>query len=207
MLYNITNIESEKLDQLLQTAEEKVDLSNYYYQENFFSQEEIDKIINQTESKTYRATTFSGSNESFRKSNIAWINPFEDNIDNSWLFKKIAELTFAANNQIYGFDIYGMFESIQYTVYDGSEEGFYCAHVDHGKNYYKRKLSVVVQLSDPANYSGGDLLLHTKSSPHVMPKGLGTTVIFPSWMLHEVTPVTGGVRRSLVSWVSGPPFK
>jgi PKHD-type hydroxylase len=31
--------------------------------------------------------------------------------------------------------------------------------------------------------------------------------LFPSFVLHRVTPVTKGTRYSLVAWVSGPPFK
>jgi len=207
MLYNITNVDSEVLRTQLEEKEKPLDLSNYYFNKNFLSQPEINSIINIAEHKTHRATTFSGSSDEKRKSNISWIAPQEENLDNSWLFKKIANLAYAANEHMYKFDIYGMYEALQYTVYDGSEDGFYCAHVDHGKNFYKRKLSIVIQLSDPSEYEGGDLLTITSDSPKAMPKGLGMAVIFPSWMLHEVTPVTKGTRRSLVCWISGPPFK
>lgn len=207
MLYNITNVDSQILRTQLEEKEEPIDLSNYYHHQNFLSQSEINSIVNIAEHKTHRATTFSGASDEKRKSNISWIAPQEENLDNSWVFRKIAKLAYAANEHMYKFDIYGMYEALQYTVYDGSEDGFYCAHVDHGKNFYKRKLSIVIQLSDPSEYEGGDLLTITSDSAQPMPKGLGMAIIFPSWMLHEVTPVTKGTRRSLVCWISGPPFK
>lgn len=207
MIYNFSGKPDHEIDNELMVAEENIDQSNYFVANHYFNKQEVDKIIEQNDPQTFKATTFSGSNDDFRKSNIKWINGFENGIDNIWIFKKISELAFGANDALFKFSIYGMFEGIQYTVYDGTENGFYCAHVDHGINYYKRKISIVVQLSDPNEYEGGDLLLHTKNKPYPIPKGFGTCVAFPSWMLHEVTPVTSGTRRTLVCWVSGPPFK
>ena len=40
-----------------------------------------------------------------------------------------------------------------------------------------------------------------------MRKQIGDLVVFPSYVLHEVTPVTKGERNSLVCWVTGPSFK
>jgi PKHD-type hydroxylase len=35
----------------------------------------------------------------------------------------------------------------------------------------------------------------------------GRLIIFPSYLLHKVTPIKSGTRRSLVTWVNGPHFK
>ena len=207
MIYNFSGRPDYEIDSELTQAEENIDHANYYRFSNSFSADEIKKIISENDPDTFRATTFSGQNNDFRRSNIKWINRFETNVNNTWIFERIAQLVQTANKEIYHFSLYGMFEGIQYTVYDGTEDGFYCAHVDHGKNYYKRKISVVIQLTDPSEYEGGDLLIHTRNQPFAVPKGLGTCITFPSWMLHEVTPVTSGTRRTLVCWVSGPPFK
>jgi PKHD-type hydroxylase len=64
-----------------------------------------------------------------------------------------------------------------------------------------------VQLSDPSDYEGGDLLLHISADPKKAPKNQGQVILFPSHTLHEVTPVTKGIRYSLVAWVTGPKFK
>ena len=207
MHFSIINDQGADLDAVLQEMEDRVDHNQFYQFENSLTQDEINKIIKENELSTHRATTFSGSSDSIRKRDINWIEKEKNGIDNTWLFQRIANMTVEANTRLFNFNLFGMFEGLQYTVYNGNEDGFYCKHVDHGKNFYKRKISVVIQLSDPDSYEGGDLLTHTADSATVMPRGLGTTILFPSWMLHEVTPVTKGIRRSLDCWVSGPPFQ
>jgi PKHD-type hydroxylase len=70
-----------------------------------------------------------------------------------------------------------------------------------------RKLSFTVQLSDTKDYKGGDLVFHYKSQPVKAYREKGMVVVFPSTMLHEVTPVKKGTRYSLVGWVAGPRFR
>ena len=50
-------------------------------------------------------------------------------------------------------------------------------------------------------------MLFRSDSPEYMPREQGQIIVFPSYTLHEVTPITKGTRYSLVSWVSGPSFK
>lgn len=76
-----------------------------------------------------------------------------------------------------------------------------------------RKLSVAVNLSDPADYQGGDLLFKDTYGMEVVDEDLrvairqqGSVVVFPAYTPHTVTAVTEGIRCSLVSWVLGPPF-
>ena len=78
----------------------------------------------------------------------------------------------------------------------------------------RRKLSMVIQLTDPTEYEGGSLELDTKQiggkdkQPNADNlKQLGTTIIFPSFLRHRVTPVTEGKRYSLVCWYEGSPFR
>ena len=37
--------------------------------------------------------------------------------------------------------------------------------------------------------------------------GIGDAVFFPSWVSHAVKPVESGTRESIVSWISGQPFR
>ena len=48
--------------------------------------------------------------------------------------------------------------------------------------------------------------LPTKNDPGVL-KVRGSVNYFPSYMLHEVTPLERGTRYALVGWVNGPAFK
>ena len=60
-----------------------------------------------------------------------------------------------------------------------------------------------MQLSDPADYDGGELELKNSTRTLVAPRAQGTLIVFPSFLLHRVAPVTRGTRRSLVGWASG----
>jgi len=74
-------------------------------------------------------------------------------------------------------------------------------------NFNIRKLSVSLQLNKSKDYEGGDLNLYYNNNPIKMLREQGTLIVFPSYTLHEVTPITKGERNSLVAWVSGKQFK
>ena len=69
-----------------------------------------------------------------------------------------------------------------------------------------RKISMTILLSDPKEFKGGDLEFMTQGNkpPHLIQ---GQAVFFASFIRHRVAKVTKGVRRSLVMWFNGPPFK
>jgi PKHD-type hydroxylase len=111
------------------------------------------------------------------------------------------------NAQYFRFDFTGFGEQLKLTNYDHSENGMYGWHTDHGSIHVSRKLSMSVQLTDPADYQGGNLQIKTSEEAQNIPKKRGLIAIFPSYILHQVTPVTRGSRQSLVAWISGPAFK
>jgi PKHD-type hydroxylase len=126
--------------------------------------------------------------------------------DTEWVFKKLAHIASSLNSQYYRFDLTGFGEGLQLTHYDQAESGMYGWHQDYGGGM-SRKLSLVLQLSDPANYEGGNLQVMTSGNPINVRKQRGLVAVFPAYVLHQVTPVTQGNRQSLVAWVSGPAFK
>jgi PKHD-type hydroxylase len=135
--------------------------------------------------------------------------------DTAWLYEKITRLVQAANAH-YQFELSGLLEALQVIRYDTPENigasvpGHYDWHQDFGGGYMaRRKLSLVAQLSDPAEYDGCRL---TIMDPH--PRELagpyierGAGVIFPSWTPHSVSNITRGCRYALVAWVHGSPFR
>lgn len=140
-----------------------------------------------------------------RRSPIAWIR--SDVQSNRWIFERLTNHIVGINKQFFNYDLTDI-QSLQFTRYDGSEGGFYGKHIDMMyQGTGTRKLSVSVQLSDGGDYEGGDLLLHTRDDPERPFKQQGTGIFFPSWTLHEVSPVTKGIRYSLVAWIQGPRFK
>ena len=89
-------------------------------------------------------------------------------------------------------------------------QNYYDWHVDIGPTFASyRKLSMVIQLSNPEEYEGGDLqifdpIVSDENFPYKsVPKKKGSIIVFPSFLPHRVTPVTGGIRKSLVWWVGG----
>ena len=121
-------------------------------------------------------------------------------------------------------------ESMQYTQYGVGQ--FYSWHNDAGiAGAYKpatvgnrsdglaqdfvnenielvRKLSFVLQLSDPDDYEGGNLqLLDESGASYFAPRKRGTVILFDSRTQHRVLPVKSGLRKSIVGWTVGPRWK
>ena len=139
-----------------------------------------------------------------RKCKLSWIGPSPES---EWLFRKLTDLVVEANKSFFNFDLSGFEEGLQFTIYDGNED-MYKAHTDASYGGTLRKLSLVIQLSDPEEYEGGDLYLYPGGlSPDIIKKKKGMVTLFPSWVVHSVQPVTSGKRYSLVVWVNGPQFK
>jgi PKHD-type hydroxylase len=83
---------------------------------------------------------------------------------------------------------------------------FYMAHTDWSVNNNKRKLSMSIQLSPPDDYKGGEVLIHAGPESLSISKEQGVGVVWPSWLLHESTPLMSGERWVLVAWAEGQPF-
>ena len=179
---------------------------------NAFSEEEIQNIINSGEKRNPTSAFLDKGDEntSIRNSRTSWLN-FSS--DTAWLYEKLAYIARQLNGQFYKFDLYGFSEDMQYTVYDGSFEksGHYTWHQDSGvglnTDLPPRKLTMVVQLSGPDEYEGGDLQIMTGPKEETVEKCKGRVVIFPSYHMHRVTDVISGTRRSLVVWITGPAFR
>lgn len=119
-----------------------------------------------------------------------------------WAFARLAG--FIQRHADYGFELREIELPIKvqrYTVGD-----FHDWHVDLGA-HAGRKLGLTVQLSDPDAYEGGDLRLFDPPSHRSALRERGAATCFPSFLPHEVTPVTSGVRFSLTAWVMGPRFR
>ncbi len=135
----------------------------------------------------------------YRVSDIAWL---ANNPKTSWVFDRIADLAIKANSEMWNFDIWDFQDDLQYTSYYGNG-GHYDWHADLGAGISNRKLSIVLQLSNSDEYEGGDLQMNTGGSILNIPREKGLICFFPSFVLHRVTPLSSGLRRSLVTWLCG----
>jgi PKHD-type hydroxylase len=111
------------------------------------------------------------------------------------------------NDKVWQFDLRGFSEDFQYTVYHGSEGGHYDWHVDLGDLAKLRKLSLSLQLTDASAYEGCELQIHDGRRVETAPRERGTVIVFPSYVLHRVTPITRGIRKAVVVWTTGPKFR
>ena len=177
--------------------------------ENGFTEQELNWLQEQAQKAEQRAQAGGMKDEAqlmqVRRSQVSWLKKEQDT---AWVFEKLGHIASSLNAQYYRFDLTGFGEPIQLTNYDQSEQGMYGWHVDYGgKISPSRKLSLVLQLTDPSQYEGGNLQVLISGQPQTVRKQRGLVAAFPSYVLHQVTPVTSGSRQSLVAWVSGPAFK
>lgn len=182
-------------------------VQTWAYWDNLFSKVECEKIIEIGNSRLTETAgvgvTAGVVNKEIRDSKVAWLYPVDDT---AWVFQRVTAAVQSLNQQFFNFDLYGMVEGFQFTKYE-APSGYYGLHADRGLGITPRKLSVTIQLNDNADFEGGNLSLYEGNKPTEPPMHQGKLVIFPSYVLHEVKPVTKGIRYSLVCWITGKPFK
>jgi len=178
-------------------------------EKNFLSDIAIDKFFKFIKDLPYKEAEIHSQEDTdnHRSSKIKWI-PHEDPFIE--LYFKCRDYIGNQNSYHWKFDIDSGWENFQYTEYRSDTKGHYDWHVDIGPTFASyRKLSMVIQLSNPEEYEGGDLQLFDpiasdENFPYKsVPKKKGSIIVFPSFLPHRVTPVTGGIRKSLVWWVGG----
>lgn len=179
----------------------------------------VEKDLQQFDSSLQQAITTGGVNLSVRDSKTTWINTTH------WVAGLCYHYVLMANRQNFLYDIDGFDgETMQYTSYNPGE--YYGWHQDTGlgtmsvpgedaqevflmKNCERvRKLSFIMQLSNPDEYSGGEVqLMRDTGKTFFLPKERGSIIVFDSRTRHRAKAVRSGTRKSLVGWVSGPRWK
>jgi len=168
------------------------------------SEQELELICTKCKTLTGQvdAVVGEGINHEIRKSTVCHL----PSSDFAWLYERVASMIINANFAYWNFNLSGWVEPVQYTRYD--KDGFYTWHMDCGSaSASTRKVSMTIQLSDPESYEGGEFQIWISGKePVTLEKKRGCAIIFPSFCLHRVTPVTRGCRESLVVWIHGPAF-
>jgi PKHD-type hydroxylase len=150
------------------------------------------------------------TDSSFRKSNIRFVNKGDAEL--GYMFDELWKNAIVANNDWFNFHI-SKLDYLQFAEYDAAIRGEYKTHHDvfymNNDPVYHRKLSCVVQLSDPKTYKGGDLeLMEVDTHPNKEEmRQQGTVIFFPSFVRHAALPVTEGKRHSIAAWFDGPKWR
>jgi len=138
-----------------------------------------------------------------RTTTISWI-PFDEMRP---MYEDLNNFIQKANRNHFGFEDIQITEQAQFTEYP--EGGFYDWHIDTDVNMQHeppvRKISMTLLLSPENQFEGGDLELMSPGKKTKLTQG--NAITFASFLNHRVTPVTQGVRQSLVMWFGGTPFK
>jgi len=192
----------------------------YCYHDDAFSEEELISIENYCE-KFEKQDGVAGGDDSasIRKSKVKFFTRHEHS-ELNFLFDKFNSMIWTINEQYYNYNLNG-YSSLQYTSYNGEDLGKYGYHIDMHTGIYDdnpnddslkygdtRKLSLVLFLSDPSSYEGGEFkMMLSENSETEIEQKKGRLILFPSFFLHKVFPVTKGIRKSMVTWIEGPKFR
>jgi PKHD-type hydroxylase len=147
---------------------------------------------------------------SFRRSNIRFVN--EGDTELSYVFDTLWKTALIANKEWFDFHITNL-DYFQVAEYKSENKGEYKKHQDvfwiNQTSTRHRKLSCIIQLSDPTKYEGGDLELYNlEETPKKEDlKAQGTIIFFPSFVYHAALPVTKGTRYSIAAWFEGPKWR
>lgn len=182
---------------------EDVHLENWYIVRDMFSDAEIARLLNQVDPLPSKDATTVAKDDDYRASTIKWLPKFKSD-EYGWVYKRIFHWIDIANEENWKFDIIGLQDDTQYTEY--YEGGKYDWHMDIlGRCINHRKISLSCNLN--SNFTGGEFQFKFGKDTTEIMLEKGDAVIFPSFFLHRITPVTDGVRKSLVQWISGKPYK
>lgn len=183
-------------------------MTHFFSQQNALSPEDCDRAMAMATAGKMRDAGLvrQTKDHDIRRADIAWL---DDLPEGAWLMDRLIGTIVEANRNRFGFDIAEFAESAQIARYGAERQGHFDWHSDIGAGVLaaKRKLTIVVQLSDPDAYEGGALELWPDSNVHQAPRMQGMATVFPSFVLHRVTPVTAGTRWSLTLWAHGPAFR
>lgn len=178
---------------------------SYVVYANALSPTECAQVVEASRSLEPRAGVVgigTSADGSTRRSEIRWL-PRDAASPLAWVYPRVTRMMLAANEKVWDYAPTEL-ENIQIGTYLSDENGYYDWHVDRSTsagNNIDRVLSGSIQLTKGDMYEGGALQL----GPLVAPRDQGSLVIFPSYAMHSVRPVTKGVRVSLVLWLKGHP--
>lgn len=185
------------------------------YFKSYFTKQQCDKMVETIQKRPHKDAQIGvngtiATDSSFRKSNIRFVNKGDAEL--GYMFDELWKNAIVANNDWFNFHI-SKLDYLQFAEYESANRGEYKTHHDvfymNNDPVYHRKLSCIVQLSDPKTYKGGDLeLMEVDTHPNKEEmRQQGTVIFFPSFVRHAALPVTEGKRHSIAAWFDGPKWR
>ena len=178
---------------------------------------EVPAVFTPLECQSIIATALAGSfadaglvggalSENTRRARIFWL---DEEGESAWVFRRLLDTFAEANRRHFDFRLEEFAEKMQLAWYGAEPGGFFDWHVDFGDGptAARRKLTMVVQLSEQSAYEGGLLETNADGVVRAASRMIGSALLLPSFVLHRVSPVTVGERYSLTLWSHGPAFR
>jgi PKHD-type hydroxylase len=199
-------------------AEKMFFVPRFIVDNEFFTHSECDFVStyfqnNHTTHKGGEYSNFQGIPEQ-RRTNVVLMN--EPNEHTVWMWEKFNNIIAHYNDKNFNFDLYG-FNYLQYAKYNvGDKHEFHMdlplagKTIDFNLLEHLRKLTVILLLNEPGvDFEGGNFQINHFSEQFPWETNLkkGSVLIFPSFLLHRVAPITSGNRQSISVWAVGPKFK
>ena len=172
-----------------------------------FTEAQLDRLERDCDALDLEQAQLTGS-DGIRSTQVAWVHRTPQTED---LYRRMEATVLEINSHVFRFDLSGL-TPMQFAVYRQSEDGYFDWHNDYGRyrgdpGAEPRKITMSLQLSEGTAYDGCDLEIRASHPLDVAPRERGTLVAFRANALHRVTPITRGVRKSLVIWAAGPEFR
>ena len=183
-----------------------------FHYKNFVNDSYIDAVESYIKNQQLEKAKFNHTDgdedlDAIRSSKIHWMtdNRYQDTLVP--LYQELTSKIREVNDRQWRWMIDG-WEAFQYSEYDESYKGHYDWHIDYTMKTpdqpLSRKISFSLGISEKDEYEGGELMTKMNTNENSYKLDKGELFLFPSWMLHKVTPVTKGKRRVIVGWGLGP---
>lgn len=184
----------------------------YAYWENFLTDEDMNFLLHhpswdaQQDALVGQTNDGGSVNKDIRRTKVGWLNFDQQNLH---IWDKVSRVFAEVNSRFFHAHVTGCYEYMQMTAYYGQENGKYDWHMDMcpQDTLIPRKLAMVLMLSDSSEYEGGEFQIKVGEKNEVLETKKGRAWFMPSYILHRVTPVTKGVRKTAVVWAGGDQWK
>ena len=192
------------------SLEDRSDVAIAY---NVFSSQECNHIIQIAENLGFERAKIIGDDGNadgsadLRTNDISYLTRTDET---QFIYDRLFQRITRVNNLHFQSGIFALGD-VNVCRYDSTKQQHYGWHVDQmmvkDNGAFQRKLTTTTLLNDRSEFEGGLLQVNLASKncdwDHG-PQHIGDTSVFPSFAVHRVTPVTKGVRYSMVAWFLGP---
>lgn len=185
-------------------------MKDHLFIKNFFTENELLKVISLEKNLDFEQGKVSGKTSPYRAVESCFVHlpeVVDPTTKEAWLTKlfneKIKKINKGFNDSI---DVSGGIERDCFSFLKYKEGDHFDWHLDNVNSNRKkliarRNMTLIIQLSAPKDYEGGEVLLRVGDEELAISKEKNFACAFLSTKVyHKVCPVKSGIRKSIVMW-------